>query len=176
MFSQTFMGMTWYVLNPVITMVLYVLVFSGFAKISTDDVPPVLFYFSGIILWNFFANNLQETSVCLESYQNILSKVYFPRIIIPVVVLLENLVELSISFGIFIILWIYFIYIGYVSFQIEIILTHLIVLLLAAFSSGLGMFMAAHTVKYKDLRNLLQFATKLLMYITPIMLPSESCA
>ncbi len=171
-YKQTILGPLWYIIQPLLISVVFTIIFNNFAKISTAETPPFLFYLSGNIVWGYFANCFSQTSTTFSSNVNIFGKVYFPRIVVPISITILGLLQFFIQFLIFIIFLIYFISNGF-TFQlsIEIIYFPLILLQVALISIGAGLIVTAITTKYKDLAFALSFFTQVWMFITPIVYP-----
>jgi lipopolysaccharide transport system permease protein len=172
-YKQTVLGPLWFIIQPVLTTVMFMFVFGNLAGISTDGIPQPLFYFSGIILWNYFADCLTRTSKVFIENQQVFGKVYFPRLVVPVSVSISNLVRLLIQFGIFIIIyaWYYFKADSMVTPNIYIALLPLLIMMVAGLSLGFGIIFSSLTTKYRDLTFLLTFAVQLWMYATPVIYP-----
>lgn len=170
-FKQTILGPLWFFINPIMTTTVYLIVFQGIAKLSTDGAPAILFYLAGITLWNYFSACLTETSTVFTTNASIFGKVYFPRLVMPLTIIISNLMKFSVQFGLFFIVWIYYLIQGDVQPNIWILFTPFIIILMAAFSLGTGMIFSALTTKYRDLQMLLTFGVSLLMYATPVIYP-----
>jgi len=175
-YKQTILGPLWFVIQPVITTIMFMFIFGKLAGISTDGIPQPLFYFSGIILWNYFADCLTRNSKVFIDNQHVFGKVYFPRLVVPLSVTLSNLVRFLIQFSIFLVIyaWYYFQPGTMVNPNIHILLLPLLVLLAAGLSLGFGIIFSSLTTKYRDLTFLLQFAVQLWMYATPVIYPLNS--
>jgi len=173
-YKQTILGPLWFFIQPLLTTVTFVIVFGNIAKISTDGVPQVLFYLSGLTLWNYFADCLNKTATVFRDNAGIFGKVYFPRLIIPLSIVVSNLVRFAIQFALFSAIWLWFLYKGNIQPNIFILLTPLLVILMAIMSLGLGLIITALTTKYRDLVFLLTFGVQLLMYATPIIYPMSA--
>lgn len=174
-YKQTILGPLWFIIQPILTTILFVFVFGNLAGISTDGIPQPLFYLSGIILWNYFADCLIRNSKVFSDNQFVFSKVYFPRLIVPISVTISNLVRFLIQFCVFIIvfLWYYF-STTQVNPNVYIFLLPLLILISAGLSLGFGIVFTSLTNKYRDLAFLLQFGVQLWMYITPVIYPLNS--
>lgn len=176
LYKQTILGPIWFFLQPIFTTIIYVFVFGNVAKLSTDGSPKILFYMSGIILWNYFAECFNKTATVFKNNQNIFGKVYFPRLITPLSIITSSLLKLAIQFLLFIaILAYYAFFLSYqFDFNIQLLLLPLLILLMAAISLGFGLIITSLTTKYRDLVFLLQFGVQLLMYATPVIYPLSS--
>ena len=175
-YKQTILGPLWFFIQPMLTTAMYVIVFSKIANLGTDGVPPVLFYLSGIVMWNYFADCLNSTAVTFTTNAAIFGKVYFPRIIVPVSKITSNLLKYFIQFGLFIAIYLYYIFSGKFEFNINLQLVTLpwLMLIMAILSLGLGMIISSLTTKYRDLVFLLTFGIQLFMYATPVIYSLQS--
>jgi lipopolysaccharide transport system permease protein len=151
-------------------------VFGNLAGLSTDGIPKPLFYFSGIILWNYFADCLTRNSKIFIENQGVFGKVYFPRLVVPISITISNLVKFFIQFAIFIIIYVYFLFQSgsTINPNIYLLLLPLLIILAAGLSLGFGIIFSSLTTKYRDLTFLLQFGVQLWMYITPVIYPLNS--
>ena len=174
-YKQTILGPLWFVIQPILTTVMFMFVFGNLAGISTDGVPGVLFYFSSIILWNYFADCLNRNSRTFTDNQNVFGKVSFPRLVVPISVTISNLVRLAIQFALFVVIYIYYFATGAgIQPNIYLLLLPLLILMTAGVSLGFGIIFSSLTTKYRDLTFLLQFGVQLWMYATPIIYPLNS--
>ncbi|KAF0129278.1 MAG: lipopolysaccharide transport system permease protein [Bacteroidetes bacterium] len=175
-YKQTILGPLWFVIQPILTTIMFMFVFGNLAGLSTDGMPQPLFYFSGIILWNYFADCLTRNSKTFTENQQVFGKVYFPRMVVPLSITISNLVRFFIQFVIF--LLIYFYYLLFTNAVITpnstILLFPWLVVLAAGLSLGFGIIFSSLTTKYKDLTFLLQFIVQLWMYATPVIFPLNS--
>lgn len=171
-YKQTILGPLWFFIQPIFTTIIFTFVFGRVAGISTDGLPQILFYMSGITLWNYFADCLNKTSNTFTQNANIFGKVYFPRVIIPMSVVLSNLIKFGIQFLLLLAFWLYYYGQGAdIQLQKEILLFPFLVLLMAGMGLGLGMIFSSMTTKYRDLTFLLTFVVQLLMYASPVIYP-----
>ena len=171
-YKQTILGPLWFFIAPIFTTITFTIIFGRVAQISTEGIPPVLFYMSGIIGWNYFSTCLTNTSTTFRDNAGIFGKVYFPRLIIPLSTIITNLIKFSIQFLMFIGFWLFFIYKdASITPNSYVLLTPLLIVLMAGLGLGFGMIISSFTTKYKDLVFLLQFGVQLLMYATPIIYP-----
>jgi lipopolysaccharide transport system permease protein len=169
-YKQTILGPIWFFIQPILTTVIYVLLFGQIAKLSTDGSPQIAFYLSGITLWNYFSECLTKTSSVFKDNAAVMGKVYFPRLIMPLSIVVSGLMKFAIQFGLFISVIIYFTFIKEsIQPNAWLLITPLLLLLMASFSLGMGMIFSALTTKYKDLVFLLTFGIQLLMYATPVV-------
>ncbi len=171
-YKQTILGPLWFFLQPVITILIYTLVFNNLAKISTEDIPAPLFYLAGTILWNYFSDCLIKTSTVFKDNSAMLGKVYFPRLIMPLSIVLSNLVRFGVQFVLFVILMFFYWTKGAPIIPNSVaLLFPLLILLIAALGLGLGMIVSAATTKYRDLAFVVTFGVPLLMYTTTVIYP-----
>lgn len=173
-FKQTVLGPIWFFINPIFTTLVYVVVFGNIAGLSTDGAPKVLFYLAGVTLWNYFSNCLTRTSSVFRDNASIFGKVYFPRLVMPLTIVISNLMKFGVQFALFISFLIYYIIKDEVQPNIWILATPFIIILMAAFALGTGMIFSALTTKYRDLQMLLGFGISLFMYATPVIYPLSS--
>lgn len=172
-FKQTIIGPLWHFIQPIFTTIIFLLVFTKIANIPTDDIkPPILFYMSGIVLWNYFAGCLTATSNTFVANAGIFGKVYFPRLVLPLSTVLSNIIRFGIQFLLLLVLIIYFGFRGYpIHFGISWLLIPLLVLMMATLGLGLGIIISSLTTKYRDFSVLIGFGVQLLMYATPVAYP-----
>lgn len=173
-YKQTALGPLWFFIQPLLTTIMFVIVFGRFAKLSTDGLPQILFYLAGITIWNYFAECLTRTATVFKDNANIFGKVYFPRLIIPVSIVLSNLAKFTIQLALFLGVFFYYWYQGKVQPNWHITLLPFLLLLMAGFALGAGMLISAMTTRYRDLIFLLTFGVQLLMYATPVIYPLSS--
>lgn len=173
LYKQTILGPLWYLIQPLMTTVVFTLIFSKIAKIGTDDIPPVLFYLAGITLWSYFSECLTKVSDTFFANQQIFGKVYFPRIIVPLSLVTSGLIKFGIQFMLFIGMIGFFTIFRDVDLQINAyaLLTPFLILIMAMLALGFGMLISAMTAKYRDLKFALTFGVQLWMYATPIVYP-----
>ncbi|OJV40809.1 MAG: ABC transporter permease [Bacteroidales bacterium 36-12] len=171
-YKQTILGPVWFFVQPALTTIMYMVVFGGIAKISTDGLPQPLFYLAGIVLWQYFSDCLNKTSSTFVSNQHIFGKVYFPRLIVPLSTITSNLVRLFIQFLLFVAVYIYYIIIGTdITPNIYMLLFPLLIIMIAGLSLGFGIIVSSMTTKYRDLTILFTFFVQLWMYATPVIYP-----
>lgn len=170
-YKQTVLGPVWFFVQPIISAIVFTVIFSLFAKVQTDGAPPILFYLGGLTLWNYFAECLQKTSETFIQNQHIFGKVYFPRLIVPMSFVISNLFKLAIQLIVFITVWIYFWGRGEVHVHLSILLLPVLLFITSCFSLGLGIIFSSITTKYRDMRFLLQFGIQLMMYISSVVIP-----
>lgn len=171
-YKQTILGPLWFFIQPLFTTLMFMVIFGRMAGISTAGIPQGLFYMSGILCWNYFADCLNRTSTTFKDNQNIFGKVYFPRVVVPVSIIISNLVRFGIQFILFVVIYIYYLAKGTeVQPNWGILLFPILILTMAVLSLGFGMIITSLTTKYKDLTFLVQFGVQLWMYATPIIYP-----
>ena len=173
-FKQTILGPLWFFINPIFTTIVFVFVFGNIAKLSTDGIPQVLFYLSGITLWNYFSSCLTGTSNIFTTNASIFGKVYFPRLVMPITIVISNLMKFAVQFTLFLAVWIFYFSKGEIQPNIWILATPFLIVLMAIFALGVGMIFSALTTKYRDLQMLLTFGVSLMMYATPVIYPVSS--
>jgi lipopolysaccharide transport system permease protein len=174
-YKQTILGPLWHFIQPLFTTLVFVVVFSKIAAISTDGLPPLLFYLSGITIWNYFSSCLIATSSTFVSNSYIFGKVYFPRLVMPISVVLSNMVKFCIQLLLVISVMIWYAING-VSFQLSATLLYIPMLLvmMAGMGLGLGIIISSLTTKYRDFTVLVTFGVQLLMYATPVVYPMST--
>ena len=174
-YKQTILGPAWFVLQPLLTSVVFTLIFGRVAKIPTDHIPPTLFYLCGLLIWNYFSSCLNAVAVALTANAYILDKVYFPRLVIPLSIIVSNVFSFLLQLILFLVL--YFYWLGFTPAGEGVHPSHflwvlpLLFLQTAALSLGVGLWIAALTVKYRDFQHLLGFMTQLWLYVTPVIYP-----
>lgn len=174
-YKQTILGPMWFFIQPILTTLMFTVVFSGIAKISTDGLPPVLFYLAGTVMWNYFAECLNKTSSTFIDNAAIFGKVYFPRLVMPISIVLTNLITFGIQFALFLGFMGFFALKGTVFHpSAGILLTPVLILMMAFLGLGLGIIISSLTTKYRDLRFLVTFGVQLAMYATPVVYPLSS--
>ncbi|WBX95628.1 ABC transporter permease [Chryseobacterium gambrini] len=173
-FKQTILGPTWFFINPILTTIVYWIVFGKIAKLPTDGAPQLLFYLAGITLWNYFSSCLLGTSYTFVGNASIFGKVYFPRLVTPLSIVISNLMRFGVQFLLFLLAWTYYFLKGEIHPNIWILATPFLIILMALFALGVGMLFSALTTKYKDLAMLLGFGVSLYMYATPVIYPTSS--
>ena len=175
-YKQTILGPLWFFIQPILTTLIFTVVFGKIAGIPTDGLPRILFYLSGITFWNYFSECLIKTSNTFIENQNIFGKVYFPRLILPISIVCSTLLKFGIQFLLFMVIWIY--YLGLNEYTIEpnlyILLFPILIILTGLLSLGMGIIITSITTKYRDFRFLIQFGIQLWMYATPIIYPLSS--
>lgn len=172
-YKQTILGPLWFFIQPIFTTIVFAFVFGNLAGISTDGLPHYLFYLSGITAWNYFADCITKTSTVFKDNANIFGKVYFPRLIMPLSIVVSNLVRFGVQFVLFLIMMGYFYWVKGSDFAPTqaILLFPILLLLMALLGLGLGLIISALTTKYRDLSFLVTFGVQLLMYGTTVIYP-----
>jgi lipopolysaccharide transport system permease protein len=174
-YKQTILGPIWFFVQPLMTTVVYLVLFGQIAKLSTDGAPQIAFYLAGITIWNYFSEALTKTSTVFKDNANLFGKVYFPRLIMPLAIVCSGLMKFAIQFGLFIAVVLYFTFINpKIHPNLWVLITPFLVLLMATFALGLGMVFSSLTTKYKDLVFLLTFGIQLFMYATPVVYPTSA--
>ena len=171
-YKQTILGPLWYLIQPILTVIMNMVVFGGIAKMSTDGVPQALFYMAGNICWLYFANCLNQTSDTFIANQNMFGKVYFPRLVVPISTVISNLLRFIIQLGLFVVIYLYFLFMGTdIHLNWSVVLVPIYVMMLAGLGLGFGILVSSMTTKYRDLSILFTFIVQLWMYATPIVYP-----
>lgn len=174
-YKQTILGPAWHIIQPLLTTVMFTIVFGKIANLSTDGVPPFLFYMAGTVIWTYFANVLTATSSTFTANAHIFGKVYFPRLAIPVATLFSKLIAFAIQYLLFLCFLAWYIVNGAaVEPNAWVLLTPLLLIMMAAIGFGGGIIISAMTTRYRDLTVLVGFGVQLLMYATPIIYPVSS--
>lgn len=175
-YKQTILGPLWFLIQPVLTAITFTFIFGSIAKISTDSNPPILFYMAGITLWTYFSDCLTKTSNTFIANAGVFGKVYFPRLIIPLSVLVSNLIKLGIQFLIFVSIWVYyFSSVHSVNPHWELLwLLPVLIFIMAGLGFGFGILISSLTTKYRDLTFLIGFGVQLLMYASSVVIPISS--
>lgn len=170
-FKQTILGPIWFFINPIFTTIVYLVIFGGIANLSTDGAPKILFYLAGVTLWNYFSACLTSTSNVFTNNAGIFGKVYFPRLVMPLTIVISNLMRFGVQFCLFLAVWLYYLATKEIQPNIWILATPFLIILMAAFALGVGMIFSSLTTKYRDLQMLLGFGVSLYMYATPVIYP-----
>ncbi|MCQ2344367.1 MAG: ABC transporter permease [Paludibacteraceae bacterium] len=172
MYKQTLLGPLWFLITPVLSVIVYVVVFGGIANISTDGAPAPLFYLLGIALWGYFSTCLNATSNSFVTNASIFGKVYFPRIIMPLVAVTTNLVTFAVQMLIFFVAYVWYILHGTpLNPNAAALLFPILLIILALTSAGFGMVISSMTTKYRDLQLIFTYIVNLWMYVTPVIYP-----
>ncbi|WDF62880.1 ABC transporter permease [Flavobacterium sp. KACC 22763] len=173
-YKQTILGPLWYLIQPLFTSITFTIIFNNVAGIKTGGIPPFLFNLGGIMVWNYFTACLNGTSDTFKSNAGIFGKVYFPRIITPLSIVISNLIKFGIQFCIFVVFYIFFFLQGAdLSLNISLLFFPVLIAFMGILGLGLGMMISSTVTKYRDLNNLVGFGVQLLMYISAVMYPME---
>lgn len=171
-YKQTILGPLWFFIQPIFTTILFMFVFGGIANIPTDGLPQPLFYLAGLLCWNYFSECLNKASTTFSNNAGVFSKVYFPRLVVPISNVISNLIKLGIQFLLFIAVYIYFVIAGSeIAINSYALLFPILIVMLAGLGFGFGVIISSLTIKYRDLTILIGFAVGLLMYVTPVIYP-----
>jgi lipopolysaccharide transport system permease protein len=171
-YKQTILGPLWYFIQPIISTIVFTVIFNGVAKLPTDGLPPFLFYMAGNTIWGYFAACLTSTSNTFTANAGLFGKVYFPRLSIPISVVISNLISFGIRFGVFLLFLLYFVFAGSeIQPNLWILLLPVLLLIMAGLGLGLGIIISSLTTKYRDLQQLVVFGVQLLMYASPVIYP-----
>ena len=174
-FKQTILGPLWFFLQPLLTTITFVVIFGRVARLSTDGLPMPLFYLSGITIWNYFSETLNRTAGVFKENAQLFGKVYFPRLTMPVSIVISNLMRFGIQFLLFICIWVYYLLAtDSIKPNFFILLTPFLIIIMGILALGIGMIISALTSKYKDLIFLIAFGVQLLMFVTPVIYPISS--
>jgi lipopolysaccharide transport system permease protein len=174
-YKQTILGPLWFIIQPLLQTLMFTIVFGRIAKLSTDGLPQMLFYLAGIVPWTYFSQSLNMTSKTFVENAKIFGKVYFPRLAVPVSIVISNLIQFIIQF-LFLLVFMVIFWAQGIEFgpTIEIFLLPILIILLAGLGLGFGIIISSLTTKYRDLTNLVSFGVQLWMYATPIIYPISS--
>ena len=167
-YKQTILGPAWAIIQPLLTTVIFTVVFGNLAGLAADGVPSFLFYMSGNIAWGYFSGCLTQTADTFTGNAGILGKVYFPRLVMPISTVLTNLISFAIQFAMFLVFLLFYVIRGEVSPTLYVLLLPLLILQMAMLSLGTGVIISALTTKYRDLKMLVGFGVQLWMYGTPV--------
>ncbi len=174
-YKQTVLGPLWFFIQPILTSLMQLLIFTKVAKIPVDGIPPLVFYLSGNVMWQYFSSCLTLTSNTFVGNAGIFGKVYFPRIITPLSMVFSQLLKLGVQFSLFLAVWIFYMVFGGSEINLHptwhITLLPLLIVIMAGLGLGAGMLISALTTKYRDFTFLLTFAVQLMMYATPVIYP-----
>ena len=175
LYKQTILGPLWYIIQPILTAITYSIMFGKIANISTAGLPKIVFYLSGITIWNYFSECLNKTSNTFISNSNIFGKVYFPRLTVPISIIISNLITFFIQLLLFITVLLYYYLKGSPIHPSKFLfLLPLLVLIMAGIGLGTGIIISSLTTKYRDLRFLITFGVQLLMFASPVVYPLSS--
>ncbi len=169
-YKQTAIGILWAILQPFITMVVFTIFFGRLANIPSDGVPYPIFVYTGLLFWQFFSTALSETATSLISNQSIITKVYFPRLLLPLSSVITKFIDFLIASIILVVMSVYY---GYTPHLVGLLVLPLLLFITFMASSGLGLFLSALNVKYRDVRYALPFFIQILLFITPVIYPAS---
>ncbi len=173
-YKQTVLGPLWFLIQPVVSAIVFTVIFGNLAKITTDGIPHFVFYMSGTVMWNYFSAVLNNSGTSLIGSAHILSKVYFPRLVLPFASVLSNLAHLALNMLILVVFCVYYYIKGDAISPSPVLLAMpLLILYTALVGLGFGLWIAAATTKYRDLRFALPFILQMWMYATPIVYPAS---
>jgi len=174
-YKQTILGPLWYLIQPIMTTLVFTVIFGNIAQLSTDEIPPFLFYLAGTTIWSYFSACLINTSNTFTANAGIFGKVYFPRLSIPISVVISNLISFAIRFLLFLMFWFFYLINGAgITPNLWVLSLPLLMLIMAGMGLGLGIIVSSLTSKYRDLQHLVNFGVQLLMYTTPVIYPLSS--
>jgi len=172
LYKQTILGPLWYLIQPLFTSIIFTIIFNKIAGIDTGNIPPFLFNLAGVTSWNYFRECLTATSDTFKKNASLFGKVYFPRIIMPMSVVISNLLKFGIQLGVFIGFYLYYVYNGFEIVPNSFILLYpLLIVIMGMLGLGLGMIISSMVTKYRDLTFLVGFGVQLLMYVSAVMYP-----
>lgn len=177
-YKQTVLGPIWFVVQPILTTAIYIVVFGNIAKIPTDGVPMILFYLAGIVMWNYFSEAFNTTAKTFTENANIFGKVYFPRLIMPMSKVVSGLIKFGIQLAFFLVVYAYYLVTNADSIapNATLLLLPVYLIIMAAMGLGAGIIFTSLTTKYRDLTFLLSFGVQLFMYATPVIYPLSTIA
>ena len=171
-YKQTILGPLWFFIQPLFTTIIYTYVFGNLAAIPTDGLPQPLFYLAGITAWNYFADCITKTSTVFTANAGLFGKVYFPRLIVPLSIVVSNLIRFGVQMALFVLMMItYWLKGAHFNLNAYVLLTPFLLILMAMLGLGLGMIISAMTTKYRDLTFLITFGIQLMMYLTTVIYP-----
>lgn len=176
-YKQTILGPLWFFIQPLLTTLIFTVIFSGVAQIPTDGFPPMLFYLAGMTPWNYFSTCLTKTSNTFVANAGIFGKVYFPRLIVPLSIVVSTMIQFGIQFLLFLGVFAYFMFTGAAispQWGWIVVLTPALVVLMAALGLGAGIVVSSLTTKYRDFTFLIGFGVQLMMYATPVIFPMSA--
>lgn len=171
-YKQTILGPIWFFLQPILTTIIFTVVFGTAANLSTDGLPKPVFYMSGIVLWNYFSEVLLKSSDTFIAYRYIFAKVYFPRLVVPISIVFSNMLKLGVQLMLFFAVYLYYcITTDLIEPTWNLLYIPLLIIPIALMGMGAGLLVAALTVKFRDLKFMVNFAVDLLKYVSPIIFP-----
>ncbi|MCC6298125.1 MAG: ABC transporter permease [Anaerolineales bacterium] len=171
-YKQTILGPVWYIVQPILTTLVFTVIFGNIAQLSTDGLPPFLFYLAGNTIWTYFSTCVTSTSNTFTVNAAIFGKVYFPRLTIPISVILSNLISFGIRLGIFLLFWAFYLFTGSdIKPNFWALFLPVLLLIMAGIGLGVGIIVSSLTTKYRDLQHLVSFGVQLMMYMSPVIYP-----
>lgn len=171
-YKQTILGPLWFFIQPLLTSLTFFIIFSKVAKVNTEGPSPILFYLAGLTIWNYFAESLTKTATVFKDNAQIFGKVYFPRLTMPLSIVIASLVKFVIQMALFLAVWLYYLLTtSQLHPNVYLLLVPLLVVQMGLLALGVGMIISAMTTKYKDLIFLLTFGVQLMMYAAPVIYP-----
>jgi len=171
-YKQTILGPAWFFIQPLFTTIIYTFIFGNIANLPVDGLPHTLFYLAGITAWNYFANSLTVISDTFTKNANLFGKVYFPRAVTPLSIVISNLIQFGLQLILFLLVYAYYIIIGFdITPDWTLVLLPVLIFIMALMSLGLGMTISSMTTKYRDLKFLIKFGVQLLMYGSSVIYP-----
>jgi lipopolysaccharide transport system permease protein len=171
-YRQTLLGPLWFFLQPALSTLVFTFAFARVAEISTDRLPAPLFYLAGLTIWNYFSECFSKTCTILRDHAQTFSKIYFPRLIVPLSIVISNLIRFGIQSLLFLLVYAFYVFLGVpVKPTWAIMLLPFLILLMAFMGLGLGLIISSLTVKYRDLAFLVTFGLQLLLFVTPVIYP-----
>lgn len=173
-YKQTILGPLWFFIQPILTTITFTIIFGNVAQLSTDGAPKVVFYMAGITLWNYFSTCLTAVSGVFNTNAGIFGKVYFPRLIMPLTIVISNLMKFGVQFLLFLCFVSYFVVQEQIHPNLWMLALPLVIVLMALIAMGIGLILSSMTTKYKDLNQLISFGMQLFMYATPVIYPSSA--
>lgn len=173
-YKQTVLGPLWFFIQPIFTTVIFVFIFGQIGGFCPDGVPPELFFLSGIVAWNYFADVFSKVSNTFDHNSNLFGKVYFPRLVVPISIAISSLLKFLVQFVLLLGVFVYFLYTGQIEPNYNIMmLTPIMLVIMALLGMSFGLFVASLTVKYRDFKHLVGFAIQLMMYASPVIFSLE---
>ena len=178
LYKQTILGPIWFFIQPLLTTIMFMVVFGGIAQLPTDGIPGALFYLSGLCVWNYFATCFTKTSGTFITNAAIFGKVYFPRLSVPISIVISSIFNFLIQFSLFLILLAYFMIFKGLTLELNryLLLLPVFIIIMGGFGLGFGIIISSLTTKYRDLSYLVTFGIQLLMYLTPVIYPLSMLA
>lgn len=169
-YAQSVLGIGWAIIQPLFTTLVFTIVFGNLAKVTSDGLPYFIFSLTGMVCWNYFSGTLTESTNSLVMNANMISKVYFPRLVLPLAAVFSKLLDFIIGM----VLLIIFLFVYKIPVSIEVLVLPLLILILLLTSIGIGMLLSAMAVQYRDVRHAMTFLSQLLMYAAPVVYPASS--